>query len=58
MTPTQAEQTLKDMGCKRSQYEIVDKKSARVTDVRLSEVRLVGSANRRVELTITPKAEG
>jgi len=53
MTPRRAEETLEDLGCARSKWEIVDKVSTKVKDVTLTSVRVV---KRRVELTVTAPA--
>jgi hypothetical protein len=50
MSIQQAEETLEDLGCRRSQWEIVDKVSTKVNDVTLTKVRV---ASKRVELTVT-----
>lgn len=50
MTIDRAMDTLKDMGCKTSQYEVVDKMSTKVNDVTLTSVKV---AKKKVELTVT-----
>lgn len=57
MTPRRAEETLEDLGCARSKWEIVDKVSTKVKDVTLTAVRVVGAGTkRRVEMTVTSPA--